>query len=209
MKELENKGEPPEIEDTYGRRSSMNLPLEAEFPELEILPTELRTAAQMEKEVVEQLTEQKRLQDLADTDMGTVDGSVDSGHAVELVGGVSIADPKFYEDCVVTSTRQLSLHKSGSKKGKYQTWSGRDWKQFKSMSSSASECGGEMRGRRELSLRKSTEDYHSELKEMERIEREKVLEFAKEVWGTKPNSAEGEKPVVMVKEVEIATSMDI
>ncbi|EHK99115.1 hypothetical protein M7I_5035 [Glarea lozoyensis 74030] len=200
IKNFENRGEPPEIEDTYGRRSSMNVPLETDFPELEILPMELRSAAQMEKEVLEQLAEQKRLQDLADTDMGTIDGSVDSGRA-EVVGGISIADPKFYEDCVVTTTRQLSPDKIESRKGKFRTWAGKDFDTFKSLTSVSSGCGSGKRRRRELSLRKSTEDYHAELREMERVEREKVLSFAREVWGTR-SDLRGKRDVI-VSEVEV------
>jgi hypothetical protein len=209
IKNYETKGEPPEIEDTYGRRSSLNVPLEADFPELEILPMEIRTAAQMEKEVLEQLAEQNRLQELANTNMGTVDGSVDSGHAVEVVGGVSIADPKFYEDCIITSTKQLSPEKSRSKKGKYRTWSGKDLDTFRSMSSTSSGCGSGKRRRIELSLRKSTEDYHLELREMEKVEREKVLQFAKEAWGKKESILHGDKRGLVATEVEISPTLQV
>jgi hypothetical protein len=203
IKYYETMKEPPEIEDTYGRRSSLNVPLETDYPELEILPMEVRRASQMEREVLEQLAEQKRLQDLADTDMGTVDGSVDSGRA-EVIGGISIADPKFYEDCVVTTTRQLSVNNSSSKKGKHRTWSGRDWDTFRSLGSPSSSRYGSVRGRRrELSLRKSTEDYHLELRKMEGVEREKLLQFAKDVWGKKDSPKQDEKPTVVVTEAEV------
>ena len=189
---FENRGEPPEIEDTYGRRSSLNIPLETEYPELEILPMEVRTAAQMEKEVIEQLAEQNRLEDLAETDMGTVDGNADFGHAAESIASISIADPKFYEDCVITTTKQLSPGKFNSRKGKYRTWSGKDWDAFCSMSSMSSGCGSGKRRRKEVTLRKSTEDYHLELRAMERAEGEKVLRIAKQAWGKKLSSSDGD-----------------
>jgi hypothetical protein len=203
IKYYETMKEPPEIEDTYGRRSSMNVPLEADFPELEILPIDIRRTSQMEKDVVAQLTEQNRLQELADTDMGTVDGSVDSGRA-EVIGGICISDPKFYEDCIVTNRRQLSFNNSSSKKAKYRTWGGKDWDTFRTLGSPSSSGYGSLRERRrELSLRKSTEDYHLELRQMERVEREKVLQFAKDVWGKKESLNKDENPTVVVTEVKV------
>ncbi|CAG8981098.1 hypothetical protein HYALB_00012618 [Hymenoscyphus albidus] len=204
IKNYQNAGEPPEIEDTFGRRSSLNPTLHLDRPELEILPMELRSAAQMEQEVMEQLAEQKRLDNLADMDMGTVDGSVDEDNV--LPRSVSIADPKFYDECLVHSNKTGWPKRSESKKGKYRTWSAKDlaeWDGSELCGSVRSGCGSGRRRRKEVSLRKSTDDYHAELKEMERLEREKVLRVVEEVWGRKKGKGKSEMVENSVKEVSL------
>lgn len=199
----QNAGEDPEVEDTFGRRSSYNLGLKLKFPELEILPMELRTAAQMEKEVLEQLAEQNRLEELANTDMGTVDGSFDEDNMPTR--SVSIADPKFYDECLVHNKAGWPK-RSESKKSKYRTWSAKDlseWDGSDVHGRVGSGCGSGRRRRKELSLRKSTDDYHAELKEMEKVERENVLRVVEEAWGRK--KGKGRSVTTSTREVFLET----
>ncbi|KAF4637336.1 hypothetical protein G7Y89_g757 [Cudoniella acicularis] len=184
INEYKNSGEAPVVEDTFGRRSSYHMNLKMDFPELEILPIEIMTAAQIDQEVGEEMAEKARKQDLADTDRGTVDGGVDfdmDGEQSPLkISEVSIADPKFYEDCIVDSDIEEMLPKS-DKRQKYRTWSGKDWDGYRY------DCSRRNRNisRGSMVLRKSTDDYHTELQIMEKLEREKVLKAAEEAWGRK------------------------
>ncbi|KAH8685593.1 hypothetical protein BGZ60DRAFT_522880 [Tricladium varicosporioides] len=180
MYNYQNSLEAPIPEDTFGRRSSMNTELKMEFPELEILGMEIMATDDMEREVEEELAEEERKEHLANTDMGTVDGAADSktdGDPVEAIE-VSISDPKFYEDCVVNVTEVLL---ATDRKRKYRTWSGKDWDgdRFESIRRGRNGRSGS------LVLRKSTDDCCTELKLMEVLEREKVLQAAEEAWGRK------------------------
>ncbi|KAG9239591.1 hypothetical protein BJ875DRAFT_491434 [Amylocarpus encephaloides] len=133
IKKYENKDEDPEVEDTFGCRSGLNPPLKLDFPELKILLMEVRTAAHQEKGVIEQTGEANRLQKHSNANMGTVDGSMDE----EAAGrSVSISDPKFYQDCLIHKSKKDAA-RSPSKKGKYRTWSGKDWDAYRSLSSSS------------------------------------------------------------------------
>ncbi|KAJ5041149.1 uncharacterized protein L3040_005701 [Drepanopeziza brunnea f. sp. 'multigermtubi'] len=97
---------------TSGRRGSLSVAGELEYPELEVLPFTLRTQEEMVAEIdAEQELERKKQEQekeakkqhipkLAVRHKVNVDGSLD----VQLdtaTDGVSIADPRFYEDCVV------------------------------------------------------------------------------------------------------------
>ncbi|KAH6674525.1 hypothetical protein B0J14DRAFT_43183 [Halenospora varia] len=180
MYDYQNSLDAPVPEDTFGRRSSMNTELKMEFPELEILGIEVMATDDMEREVEEELAEKERKEHLANTDMGTVDGAADSendSEPVEIVE-VSIADPKFYEDCVVNVAEVLS---AVDNKRKYRTWSGKDWDGYRYEDSRRSRHARSS----SLVLRKSTDDCCTELKKMEVIERDKVLQAAEEAWGRK------------------------
>lgn len=97
---------------TNGRRGSLSVAGELEYPELEVLPFTLRTTEEMEAEIhAEQEFERKKKEEeeqakrqhipkLAVRHKVDVDGGVDAPH-VDASDGISIADPRFYDDCVV------------------------------------------------------------------------------------------------------------
>lgn len=102
---------------------------------------------------------------------------------------ISIADPRFYDDCVVNTTpgperefycdegeRLDEVSPRGSKNSKYRTWSGRDWDKYRYSDKSRRSLGA-------LMLRKSTDEMRNELKRAEVVERENALRAAEEAWG--------------------------
>lgn len=133
--------------------------------------------------------------------IGIMDGNTDHGDedsvAAPIVESevvdseISIADPRFYDDCIVNKTpgpetgrycgeseEERSDEMSfgmGSKKGKYSTWSGRDWDKYRRQ---------DRRSLGTLMLRKSTDEVLRELERMEKAERENTLRAAEEAWGS-------------------------
>jgi hypothetical protein len=131
-----------------------------------------------------------------------MDGSMDQGDKdcvaarmgdSEIDGGdLSIADPRFYDDCIVNQTPcpesnlyceasdgegldevNLSL---GLKKEKFRTWSGRDWDKYRHQDKNRRSLGTIM-------LRKSTDEVLCELEMLEKVERENALMAAEKAWG--------------------------
>jgi hypothetical protein len=90
----------------HGRKSSISVGGTLEFPELEILPAkdiEEGELAEMEREVAEELRQKERNLRMIALYDGSQDGR-DKGSEPDFddTSKVSIADPKFYEDCLVT-----------------------------------------------------------------------------------------------------------
>jgi len=165
-----------------GRRGSLSMAGELEYPELEVLPLSMINAAQNPEEAEKEFKERERHLKLLEAD---VDGSMDSGIRGEMNESMlSIADPKFYEDCLVDSFEDVDadmleemLPKIGSKKNKSRTWSGRDWEGYKSERRNRNMSFGS------VFVRRSTDDHCSELEVLEKVERERVLKAADDAWG--------------------------
>jgi hypothetical protein len=97
---------------------------------------------------------------------------------------ISIADPKFYEDCLIdplgdgdADMLEEMLPKVGSKKDKSKTWGGRDWEGYKSERRNRNMSLGS------VFLRRSTDDHCLELEVLERVEKERVLKTVDDAWG--------------------------
>ncbi|PMD56761.1 uncharacterized protein K444DRAFT_34712 [Hyaloscypha bicolor E] len=165
-----------------GRRGSLSMAGELEYPELEVLPLPMITAAQNPEEAEVEFKERERQLKLLKAD---VDGSMDLGIGGEMNESMlSIADPKFYDDCLVDSFEDVDadmleemLPKMGSKKDKSRTWSGRDWEGYKSERRNRNMSFGS------VFVRRSTDDHCSELEVLEKVERERVLKAADDAWG--------------------------
>ena len=135
---------------------------------------------------------------------GLIDGSVDYSSENSVFAQVhhyedefedeneeiSIADPKFYDDCIINTTTPGSAivlcrgesellddaAGKGSQKSKYRTWSGKHWDSVRHSAKARRNLGL-------LKLRKSTDEALNELKKAEVSEREKALRAAEEAWG--------------------------
>jgi hypothetical protein len=90
----------------HGRKSSISVGGNLEFPELEILPAkDIREGelAEMEREVAEELRQKERNSRMIAIHDGSQDGGdKESEPDFDDTSKVSIADPKFYEDCLIT-----------------------------------------------------------------------------------------------------------
>ena len=201
MYELDTSSDQVLAESTDGRRSSMNLMGSLEYPELEILSltegtiTQKQLEHQVDTEIKDDVREQRK-------HVGArtcLDGSLeieyenndeDDYDELEL----SIADPRFYDDCLVDPTLEDNDRDGGhgegegasskeiqprsEKKGKFSTWSIRDWNWIKN--------GRVVGGRaRSISLgtavlRHSTDECRCELEPMEKVERERALKAVDE-----------------------------
>jgi hypothetical protein len=95
---MEAVGLEPNPDQTYGRRSSLNIGGTLEYPELEILPVAVKSEQQLEKEVYDE-KEEKRRRELAQRMVGGI-GSLDEDEMDTSIT-TSIADPRFYDDCVL------------------------------------------------------------------------------------------------------------
>jgi hypothetical protein len=100
-------------------------------------------------------------------------------------GDISIADPRFYDDCIVKTNPGPEdglddVNSRGSKKSKYRTWSSKDWDKIPDNFRSSAK---KRRSLGTLKLRKSTDEILTELKKAEVDEREKALRAAEEAWG--------------------------
>ncbi len=207
---------------TSGRRGSLSVAGELEFPELEVLPFTIRTTEQMADEINAEKQEEERkrgeeeeklkkpyIPKLAVRHKRTtvIDGSLDveSENENESEGDISIADPRFYEDCVVHPDLEQKaieieddvLNSADSKKKKtekYRTWGGRDWDGYPQRTASVNVRGSMSIGLSEskrsrnasmgmMVLRKSTDEYFGEVERMERRERERVLSVVEVAWG--------------------------
>ncbi|KAE9377794.1 hypothetical protein N431DRAFT_541428 [Stipitochalara longipes BDJ] len=165
-----------------GRRGSLTVAGELEYPELEVLPLSMITAPQNVEEAEKEFKERERQLRLL---KASVDGSMDTETGGEMNESIlSIADPKFYADCLVDGFEDVDadmleemLPKIGSKKDKSRTWAGRDWDGYKSERKSRNMSLGS------VFLRRSTDDHCSELEVLEKVERERVLKAADDAWG--------------------------
>lgn len=170
---------------TRGRRGSLTIASELEYPELEILP--LTTVARKSHEELAQAVheEEKQAEEDAKMDelraMGPIDGSVDDDDDHSLRQSmVSIADPKFYSDCVFDPVMDEKEDLTSSlKRAKFGTWSGKDWGKFKAARKVKARHSMDVMG-----TTRSTDEYLMEVKEMEVSERERVLKTVDELWGS-------------------------
>ncbi|KAH7356760.1 hypothetical protein BKA65DRAFT_214355 [Rhexocercosporidium sp. MPI-PUGE-AT-0058] len=190
---------------TGGRRGSLTVAGELEFPELEVLPFTLRTEEQIEADIhaekeaeriqreKEEAARKPHIPKLAVRHKRN-DGSLDGDEENASESEISIADPRFYDDCVIHSVLEVtqeealvSSHTSRvnntEKNNKYRTWGGKDWEGYLDTVSSA---GGSRRSRNAsmgtMVLRKNTDDHLREVESMERREKERVLSVAEVVW---------------------------
>jgi hypothetical protein len=171
----ESIGLEPNPEQTYGRRSSLNVGGALEYPELEILPVVMKGEDELANEVYDE-REEKRRRGLSQRMVRNVDGSLDGDEdEMDISMTLSIADPRFYDDCVpdpaVLDGDGMEMKPKTGYKEKYSTWSGKDWEGYKSHGT--------------IALRKSTDAVLDEFLAMEKVEREKVLQHAEEAWGRK------------------------
>jgi hypothetical protein len=164
----------PNPEQTYGRRSSLNVGGALEYPELEILPVVIKKEEELANEVYDEREEKRRMA-LSQKMARNVDGSLDADDEMDISMTLSIANPRFYDDCVpdpaVLDGDGMEMKPKTGYKEKYSTWSGKDWEGYKSHGT--------------IALRKSTDAVLDEFLAMERVEREKVLKVAEEAWGRK------------------------
>ncbi|KAL5324270.1 hypothetical protein ACEPPN_008815 [Leptodophora sp. 'Broadleaf-Isolate-01'] len=194
---------------TGGRRGSLTVAGELEFPELEVLPFTLRTTEQMEADVhaereaeriqkeKEEAAKKPHIPKLAVRHKAN-DGSLDVDGENVSESEISIADPRFYDDCVIhpalEMTQKETLRRShtlrvtdAEKKNRYRTWSGKDWEGYLDTTGSV---GGSRRSRNAsmgtMVLRKSTDDHFREVEKMERREKERALSVAEVAWGGGP-----------------------
>jgi len=169
----QSTGLEPNPEQTYGRRSSLNVSGALEYPELEILPVVMKKEEELANEVYDEREEKRRMA-LSQKLARNVDG-MDEDDEMDISRTLSIADPRFYDDCVpdpaVLDGDGMEMKPKTGYKEKYSTWSGKDWEGYKSHGT--------------IALRKSTDAVLDEFLAMERIEREKVLKVAEEAWGRK------------------------
>lgn len=164
-----------------GRRGSLNVGGELEYPELEVLPLTLMTPVENFEEAQKEILEKERKLKLMKS---AVDGSVELETDEEEMNELrkSIADPKFYQDCLIDPVEDVDmleemLPKVGSKKDKFRTWAGRDWEGYKNERRNRNMSLGS------VFLRTSTDDHCSELEILEKIEKERVLKAADDAWG--------------------------
>ena len=165
-----------------GRSGSLTMAGELEYPELEVLPLPMLTAAQNPEEAEKEFKERERQLRLL---KASVDGSMDLEIGGEFnESTLSIADPKFYEDCLVDAFEDVDadmleemLPKIGSTKDKSRTWAGRDWDGYKAERKNRNMSLGS------VFLRRSTDDHCTELEVLEKVERERVLKAADDAWG--------------------------
>lgn len=206
---LETAGVSALSDHTKGSKGgSMILALKPEYPELEVLPvTVRRTDSEVKRRDEETMREVEEAMKRGNMRMLT-DGSADhgslDGNAAESEYERSIADPKFYEDCVVKpvvedrgeadvneerrdrngesddETEVLEMQPKGSKKEKFKTWHGRDFDGFKYERKRSRNKNSRLD---EIGLRKSTDDLYFELERMKKLERERVIRAVEEAWG--------------------------
>ncbi|PBP18891.1 hypothetical protein BUE80_DR010354 [Diplocarpon rosae] len=210
---------------TSGRRGSLTIAGELEFPELEVLPFTLRTTEEMAAEIHAEEEEAKRKKEEEEKakrphipklavrnrmdGSSDLEGDVQMKIEVEDESGISIADPRFYDDCILhpgLEGKSADIEKDftidarkvrvigDEKRGKFRTWSGKDWDGHLQRTASVNVRGsavvglGASRRSRNASMgtmvmRKSTDDYFGEVEKMERRERERVLTVAEVAWG--------------------------
>jgi len=193
---------------TAGRRGSLTIAGELEYPELEVLPFTLRTEEQIEADIHAEEEAERVKQEKEESEKRlhipklsirhghkANDGSMDMDEMVVSETEVSIADPRFYDDCVIHPILEMTQKEEtvrsqtvnatvAEKKNKYRTWSGKDWEGYLD---TAGGLGSSRRSRYvsmcTMVLRKSTDDHFVEFENMERRERESVLSVAEVAWG--------------------------
>ncbi|KAI6709317.1 hypothetical protein JHW43_008162 [Diplocarpon mali] len=210
---------------TSGRRGSLTIAGELEYPELEVLPFTLRTTEEMAAEIHAEEEEARKKEEEEKAKRphipklavrNRMDGSADLEGDVQMeVEGkdatvISIADPRFYDDCVLhpgLEGKSADIEKDftfdactvrgigGEKREKFRTWGGKDWEGYLQRTASVNVRGsagvGQNASRRSrnasmgtMVMRKSTDDYFGEVERMERRERERVLTVAEVAWGS-------------------------
>jgi hypothetical protein len=180
----------------HGRKSSISIGGTLEFPELEILPvgdtedTGEGELAEMEREIAEELRQKERTSRMIIFNDGSQDFK-DEGFELDLgeTTRISIADPKFYEDCLtpqfadtgdngsksevkvvtVRLEEPVKVDKGSSKVEKNRTWNGRHGPAMHSIGS--------------MTLRRSTAEFKIELEDIELLERDRAIRSAEEAWG--------------------------
>jgi hypothetical protein len=186
---------------TGGRRSSMNLAGTLEYPELEILAVTEGTITQkqLENQVDREIRGDVGGQRMKMTKKAALEGSVDLDSEDEEEKlqelEMSIADPRFYDDCIANPALEGNnvdgadsdgdgveeMQPKSSKKEKFRTWSSRDWDGYKY----GSNGGGRNVSLGIVALRHSTDEFRCEIERMEKVEREKVLRAAEDAWGVR------------------------
>jgi hypothetical protein len=147
-----------------GRRGSLAVAGGLEYPELELLPLSMIIEAQTPEDVEKEPIEKERESRSVET---SVYGNMNLEPGREMNESIlSIADPKFYEDCLVDGFEDADadmleemLPKIVSTKDKSRTWAGRDWDGYKAE-----------RKNRNMEL-------------LEKVERERLLKVADDAWG--------------------------
>jgi hypothetical protein len=179
----------------HGRKSSVCVGGKLEYPELEILAGEIAGEGlyEVEREIEEGMRRNKRAARMVVFSEDGVHREVDAEGNITLpevveASEISIADPRFYDDCVtlppeddgeidkipsnpsvaIIPIRRIDSPKldNSIKKEKYQAWS-RAAKVFMD----------------EVALRRSTLDFQMELEMMESLEKDRAIRSAKEAWG--------------------------
>ena len=202
MYELETSSDLVLPESTSGRRSSMNLAGSLEYPELEIIPLRegIITQAQLEHRIDAELKDDVREQRKQMVARAALDGSVDivsedDDEDVYEELELSIADPRFYDDCITNPALEDKDKNGGDSDGveetqpmserkeKFKTWSGRDWDGYKYGRSATNKGRNVSLGT--IVLRHSTDEFRCEVERMEKVEMERLLKAAEAAWGIK------------------------
>lgn len=168
---------------TSGRRGSLTIANELEYPELEILPLTFLTGEQMEArheeeaQVAEEKAKDEELDDLIGL-FGGRDGACDAGSIIVAHGGMSSSNTE--PDLGDWRIRQAEVDGAdadatfGDSSGKFKTWNGKDfdgyWYEGKRISLAS------------MLFKESSAESVSGVEEMESTDKEKVLEAVKNAW---------------------------
>jgi hypothetical protein len=169
-----------------GRKSTVSVGGMLEYPELELLAGKIagnQLLEETEREIEAEMRRAERAARMVVFGDGGIDREAEGDPEVGETSQVSIADPKFYEDCVTLPLGDDEDNdKAGerwhdspplvqgiTKKEKYGTWSGRDRVAKGFMDN--------------LVLRRSTVDFQMEVEKMESLERDRAIRSAQEAWG--------------------------
>lgn len=185
-----------QYQQTNGRRGSLTVAGDLEYPELEVLPYQMKTAEELAAEVqaereaeerrwVEEQKKRLHVPKLAVRHRSAADGSADEDQGEN---NISTADPRFYNDCIVNPSseyhRKTSLRRSKTdgavKKDKFKTWSGKDWDGYVKREGVVSVYGSKRDRTASMQtqvLREGevVDERAEEMEKMERAERERIL----------------------------------
>lgn len=172
----------------HGRKGSVSVGGKLEFPELEMLAGEIAGEGlyeELERETAEVMRSSERAARMVVFGGDGIDREVDvEGNMADLdvdkTSEISIADPRFYDDCVtlpIEEDEEIDKIRSNSsitvvplgKEDKYETWSGRGRTAEAFMDA--------------MALRRSTLDFQLELETIESLERDRAIRSAEEAWG--------------------------
>ncbi|CZR59581.1 uncharacterized protein PAC_09475 [Phialocephala subalpina] len=186
---------------TSGRRGSLTIANELEYPELEILPVTLMTEAEMNAYHAEEEREAERKKAIEaaagprgprargpSIKVGSVDRNSEEDEENSLVQiprtqhSVVSNTPMTFQDYIARfpETGHITHHPETptktEKKNKFRTWSGREFDGYRYGRDS-----GKRMSIGSMVMRKSTDDHLSEVERMEKAEREKFLKVAEEL----------------------------